>query len=64
MSSFNTIREIRFVRAGEAHLNSTPGRGFWHEPATEDGYDVSLADSFVFIPLAALRRARRKERSR
>lgn len=58
--STNTIRELRFVRKGEKHTGHDSKSGFWSEPAPEDGYDVSLADSFVFIPASLLRRARRR----
>lgn len=57
--STNTIRELRFVRKGERHTGHDAKIGFWAEPAPEDGYDVSLADSFVFLPVRLLRKARR-----
>lgn len=55
--TFNSIKAVAFRRKGETVYAPVSG-GVARQIADEDGYEVSLADSCIWLPEALLRQAR------
>lgn len=58
--SSNTVKSVHFVRKGEVTLLRTADSGYCRGTVAEDGYDITLADCRVFVPLSLLKQARRR----
>lgn len=63
VTSFNSIKSVRYVRGAEQITAAIGSCAYANESAGEAGYVVVLADCTVFVPSRLLREARVKRAS-